>query len=60
MPLKTGGIYGQTYNWLSKLRDDKIVEVREYIDILSVWEAFGTPEQKAIAKAATEGNTKSA
>jgi len=60
MPLKTGGIYEQTYHWLFKLRDDKIVEVLEYIDILSVWKAFGTPEQKAIAKAATEGNTKMA
>jgi uncharacterized protein len=55
MPLKAGGSYDQTYHWLFKFRDDKIVEILEYIDILAVWKAFGTPEQKAIAKASTEG-----
>jgi ketosteroid isomerase-like protein len=54
MPLKTGGSYDQTYHWLFKLRDDKIVEILEFVDILAVWKAFGTPDQKAIAKAATE------
>jgi uncharacterized protein len=54
MPLKSGGSYDQTYHWLFKFRDDKIFEVLEYVDILAVWKAFGTPEQKAIAKAATE------
>ena len=60
MPLKSGGSYDQTYHWLFKFRDDKIVEVLEYVDILAVWKAFGTPDQKAIAKAATEANTKAA
>jgi ketosteroid isomerase-like protein len=55
MPLKSGGSYDQTYHWLFKFRDDKIVEVLEYIDILAVWKTFGTAEQKAIAKASTEG-----
>jgi uncharacterized protein len=55
MPLKAGGSYDQTYHWLFKFRDDKIVEILEYIDILAVWKAFGTPEQRAIAKASTEG-----
>jgi uncharacterized protein len=54
MPLKSGGSYDQTYHWLFKFRDDKIVEILEYIDILEVWKAFGTPEQQAMAKAATE------
>ena len=55
MPLKAGGSYDQTYHWLFKFRDDKIVQILEYIDILAVWKAFGTPEQKAIAKASTDG-----
>ena len=55
MPLKSGGSYDQSYHWLFKFRDDKIVQILEYIDILAVWKAFGTPEQKAIAKASTEG-----
>jgi ketosteroid isomerase-like protein len=54
MPLKTGGTYDQGYHWLFKFRDDKVVEVLEYCDILAVWKAFGTPDQKAVAKAATE------
>jgi ketosteroid isomerase-like protein len=54
MPLKSGGSYDQTYHWLFRFRDDKIVEILEYLDILAVWKAFGTPEQKAMAKAATE------
>jgi ketosteroid isomerase-like protein len=54
MPLKSGGSYDQTYHWLFKFRDDKIVEILEYLDILAVWKTFGSPEQKAIAKAATE------
>lgn len=60
MPLKSGGSYDQTYHWLFKFRDDKIVEILEYIDILAVWKAFGTPDQKAIAKAATESKTNAA
>src|SRR5450432_4229725 len=60
MPLKSGGSYDQTYHWLFKFRDDKIVKVLEYVDILQVWKAFGTPEQKAIAKAATEAKSKAA
>jgi ketosteroid isomerase-like protein len=60
MPLKSGGNYDQTYHWLFKFRDDKIVEVLEFCDILAVWKAFGTPDQKAIAKAATEANTNAA
>ena len=28
-----------------------IVEILEYLDILQVWKTFGSPEQKAIAKA---------
>jgi ketosteroid isomerase-like protein len=54
MPLKSGGSYDQTYHWLFKFRDDKIVEILEYIDILEVWKAFGTPEQKVMAIASTE------
>ena len=54
MPLKSGGNYDQTYHWLFKFRDDLIVEILEYLDILAVWKAFGTPEQRAIAEAATE------
>jgi ketosteroid isomerase-like protein len=54
MPLKSGGNYDQTYHWLFKFRDGQIVEVLEFCDILAVWKTFGTPEQKAIAKAATE------
>jgi hypothetical protein len=54
MPLKSGGSYDQTYHWLFKFRDDKIFEILEYLDILAVWKTFGTPDQKAIAKAATE------
>jgi ketosteroid isomerase-like protein len=54
MPLKAGGSYDQTYHWLFKFRDDKIVQVLEYLDGLAVWKSFGTPEQKAIARAATE------
>lgn len=54
MPLKSGDNYEQTYHWLFKFRNDKIVEILEYIDILAVWKAFGTPEQKAIGRAATE------
>jgi ketosteroid isomerase-like protein len=57
MPLKAGGRYDQTYHWLFKFRDDKIVEILEYLDILQVWKTFGTPDQKAIAKAATEPKT---
>jgi ketosteroid isomerase-like protein len=60
MPLKSGGSYDQTYHWLFKFRDDKIIEVLEYVDILAVWKAFGTPDQKAIAKAATEAKTRAA
>jgi ketosteroid isomerase-like protein len=55
MPLKAGGTYDQTYHWLFKFRDGMIVEILEYIDILQVWKTFGTPEQKAIAIASTEG-----
>jgi len=54
MPLKSGGSYDQTYHWLFKFRDDLIVEILEYLDILQVWKTFGSPEQKAIAKASTE------
>jgi ketosteroid isomerase-like protein len=46
MPLKSGGSYDQTYHWLFKFRDDKIFEILEYLDILAVWKAFGTPDQK--------------
>jgi uncharacterized protein len=53
MPLKTGGTYDQTYHWLFRFRDDEIVEILEYLDILAVWKAFGTPEQQAIARAST-------
>lgn len=60
MPLKSGGSYDQTYHWLFKFRDDKIVEILEYLDILAVWKVFGTPEQRAIAEASTEGNTETA
>jgi hypothetical protein len=60
MPLKVGGSYDQTYHWLFKFRDEKIVEILEYLDILEVWKAFGTPDQKAIAKAATEAKTEAA
>src|SRR5471032_750644 len=60
MPLKSGGSYDQTYHWLFKFRDDKIVEILEYLDILAVWKTFGTPEQKAVAKAATEAPTNAA
>jgi ketosteroid isomerase-like protein len=54
MPLKSGGSYNQTYHWLFKFRDDKIVEVLEFVDILAVWKAFGTTDQQAIAYASTE------
>ena len=54
MPLKSGGSYDQTYHWLFKFRDDMIVEILEYLDILQVWKTFGSPEQKAIAEASTE------
>jgi hypothetical protein len=54
VPLKAGGSYDQTYHWLFKFRDDQIVEILEYLDILEVWKTFGTPEQKAMAIAATE------
>jgi uncharacterized protein len=54
MPLKSGGSYDQTYHWLFKFRDDMIVEILEYLDILQVWKTFGSPEQKAIAEATTE------
>jgi uncharacterized protein len=60
MPLKSGGSYDQTYHWLFKFRDDKIVEVLEYLDNLAVWKAFGTPDQKAIAQAATAARTNAA
>jgi uncharacterized protein len=60
MPLKSGGSYDQTYHWLFKFRDDKILEILEYIDILAVWKTFGTPEQKAIARASTEAKIKAA
>lgn len=60
MPLKTGGSYDQTYHWLFRFRDDKIVEILEYIDILEVWKTFGTPEQKALAVAATESTDNAA
>ena len=60
MPLKSGGSYDQTYHWLFKFRDDKIVEILEYLDILAVWKTFGTPDQKAIAEAATKANTDAA
>ena len=60
MPLKSGDNYEQTYHWLFKFRNDKIVEILEYIDILAVWKAFGTPERKAIARAATETEQASA
>jgi ketosteroid isomerase-like protein len=56
MPLKSGGSYDQTYHWLFKFRDDKIVEILEYLDILAVWKAFGAPDQKAMAEAATQAN----
>jgi len=57
MSLKDGGSYEQTYHWLFRFRDDKIVEILEYIDILQVWKAFGTPEQKALAKTSTESKS---
>jgi uncharacterized protein len=57
MPLKAGGSYDQTYHWLFRFRDDKIVEILEYLDILEVWKTFGTPEQKSMATAATESKT---
>jgi len=60
MPLKSGGSYDQTYHWLFKFRDDKIVEVLEYLDILAVWVAFGSPDQRAIAKGATEAKANAA
>lgn len=53
MPLKAGGSYDQTYHWLFRFRDGLIIEILEYIDILQVWKTFGTPEQKAMAIAAT-------
>jgi ketosteroid isomerase-like protein len=54
MPLKSGGSYDQTYHWLFTFRDDQIVEILEYLDILAVWKVFGTSDQKAIAIAATD------
>jgi uncharacterized protein len=60
MPLKSGGSYDQTYHWLFRFRDDKIVEILEYLDILAVWKTFGTPDQKAMADAATEATTNAA
>jgi ketosteroid isomerase-like protein len=60
MPLKSGATYDQGYHWLFKFRDDKVVQVLEYCDILAVWKAFGTADQKAIAKAATESKTNAA
>jgi uncharacterized protein len=60
MPLKSGGSYDQTYHWLFKFRDDKILEILEYIDILAVWKTFGTPDQKAIAMASTEAKLNAA
>ena len=60
MPLKSSGSYDQTYHWLFKFRDDKIVEILEYLDILAVWKAFGTPEQRAIAEASTEDHADAA
>jgi ketosteroid isomerase-like protein len=60
MPLKSGGSYNQTDHWLFKFRDDKLVEILEYLDILAVWKTFGTPDQKAMAEAATEANTDAA
>jgi ketosteroid isomerase-like protein len=57
MPLKSGGNYNQTYHWLFKFRGDKIIVILEYVDILEVWKAFGTPEQKAMAIASTKSNT---
>src|SRR5450432_2260967 len=60
MALKSGGSYDQTYHWLFKFRDDKIAVILEYLDILAVWRAFGTPDQKAIAEAATEAKTDAA
>lgn len=53
MPLKAGGSYDQTYHWLFRFRGNQIIEILEYIDILEVWKTFGTPEQKAMAKAST-------
>jgi uncharacterized protein len=53
MPLKAGGSYDQTYHWLFRFRAGLIIEILEYIDILEVWKTFGTPEQKAMAIAAT-------
>jgi hypothetical protein len=53
VPLKAGGSYDQTYHWLFRFRDGLIIEILEYIDILQVWKTFGTPEQKAMAIAAT-------
>jgi ketosteroid isomerase-like protein len=43
MPLKSGGTYDQTYHSLFKFRDDKVLVVLEYVDILAVWKVFGTP-----------------
>lgn len=54
MPLKAGGSYDQTYLWLFTILDDKIVEILEYLDILQVWKAFGTSDQKTVAKGTTE------
>jgi ketosteroid isomerase-like protein len=54
MPLKAGGSYDQTYHSLFTFHDDKIVEILEYLDILQVWKAFGTEEQKSLAKTSTE------
>jgi uncharacterized protein len=36
MPLKAGGNYDQAYHWLFRFRDDLIVEILEYLDILKV------------------------
>jgi uncharacterized protein len=60
VPLKSGGSYDQTYHWLFRFKDDQIVEILEYLDILQVWKTFGTPEQQALAKAATEADSSAA
>jgi ketosteroid isomerase-like protein len=48
MPLKSGGSYDQTYHWLFKFRDDKIVEILEYLDILAVCKPLAPPIRRPL------------
>jgi ketosteroid isomerase-like protein len=49
-PLATGGTYNNTYVIALRIRDGKIVEMKEFSDTLHVYEAIDAPETRGPRK----------